>query len=249
MKVFDAHFHIIDPTFPLIPNQGFLPETYLVNNYLNEMKPLEPTGGVVVSGSFQGFDTSYLLACLSTLGKCFHGVANIPSTIGDDEVLILDEAGVAGVRFNLFRGGSERLSEMVNLSARLYELCQWHTELYVASSQLAHIRNQLSQLNSFCIDHLGLEKEGLSELYYWVEKGAMVKATGFGRLDFDPVEAMKQIMRINPNALMFGSDLPSTRSPERFSMNDLNLLKDNFDSKLLDKILHQNGLKFYSRNN
>ena len=41
-KIFDAHFHIIDPDFPLIANQGFLPEPFqasdidLLEQVLNE---------------------------------------------------------------------------------------------------------------------------------------------------------------------------------------------------------------------
>jgi predicted TIM-barrel fold metal-dependent hydrolase len=27
-KIFDAHLHIIDPRFPLIPNQGYLPDHF-----------------------------------------------------------------------------------------------------------------------------------------------------------------------------------------------------------------------------
>jgi len=29
MKIFDAHFHLIDPQFPIIENQGFLPDGML----------------------------------------------------------------------------------------------------------------------------------------------------------------------------------------------------------------------------
>ena len=28
--IFDAHFHVIDPRFPLQPNQGFVPEPFPV---------------------------------------------------------------------------------------------------------------------------------------------------------------------------------------------------------------------------
>ena len=32
--LFDAHFHIIDPRFPLVPNRGYLPDRYTVSDYL-----------------------------------------------------------------------------------------------------------------------------------------------------------------------------------------------------------------------
>lgn len=34
VKVFDAHLHIIDERFPLIPNQGYRPEYFSCQEYL-----------------------------------------------------------------------------------------------------------------------------------------------------------------------------------------------------------------------
>jgi len=28
MKVFDAHFHVVDPRFPLVPNEGYVPDAF-----------------------------------------------------------------------------------------------------------------------------------------------------------------------------------------------------------------------------
>jgi hypothetical protein len=33
VPIFDAHFHVIDPRFPLVPNQGFLPDPFTVADY------------------------------------------------------------------------------------------------------------------------------------------------------------------------------------------------------------------------
>jgi len=77
---------------------------------------------------------------------------------------------------------------------------------------------------------LGLSKEGLLGLYYWAEKGEKIKATGFGRIDFDPILAMKKIYEINTMALLFGTDLPSNRAQKPFPGKDIDLIKDNFTS-------------------
>lgn len=50
--VFDAHFHIIDPRFPLIPDQGYLPEPFTARDYLERTSTLNVTGGAIVSGAF-----------------------------------------------------------------------------------------------------------------------------------------------------------------------------------------------------
>lgn len=59
-RVFDAHLHIIDLCFPLIPNRGYLPESFSVEDYVEKASALNVVGGAVVSGSFQGFDQDYL---------------------------------------------------------------------------------------------------------------------------------------------------------------------------------------------
>ncbi len=45
MTVFDAHFHIIDPRFPLVPNNGYLPAKFTVDDYRERVDPLDATGG------------------------------------------------------------------------------------------------------------------------------------------------------------------------------------------------------------
>ena len=79
--VFDAHLHILDMRFPLIPNKGYLPDPFTVRDYLNRTKDLEILGGAVVSGSFQGFDQSYLIDALKRLGQHFVGVTQLPPTV------------------------------------------------------------------------------------------------------------------------------------------------------------------------
>ena len=80
-RVFDGHLHIIDPRFPLVPNKGYLPNPFTVENYLEKTKTLDIVGGAVVSGSFQAFDQSYLTAGLERLGPSFVGVTQLPATV------------------------------------------------------------------------------------------------------------------------------------------------------------------------
>lgn len=97
--------HIIDPRFPLLSNDGYLPEAFTVQDYLKCTADYTLIGGVIVSGSFQAFDQSYLLAALAELGFGFVGVTRLPATVSDAEIIRLDRAGIQAVRFNLYRGG------------------------------------------------------------------------------------------------------------------------------------------------
>ncbi len=147
----------------------------------------------------------------------------------------MNEKGVKALRFNVNRGGSEDISRLVNFARRVYELVNWHTELYINSNDLPEITNILEKLPKVSIDHLGLSKEGLLNLLALVEKGVRIKATGFGRIDFDAAEAMKAIYSINPDALMFGNDLPSTRAKMPFQYSDIELIKSEFEEEAIKK--------------
>ncbi len=247
MKIFDSHFHIINPKFPLVENNGYLPPNFTAENYQEKIIGLGIVGGAIVSGSFQRFDQEYLLDSLNILGLNYFGVANIPISVSINELERLNKSNICAVRFNIKRGGSERLENLVELSNRLFDNYGWHTELYVDSNDLKELKTILQQIPKFSIDHLGLSKAGLTELYYWAEKGVKIKATGFGRVDFNPISVMKKIYSINPNSLMFGTDLPSTRAKTPFSVKDLKLIQDNFSDNERKQIFYKNAIEWYRK--
>ncbi len=246
MKIFDSHFHIINPNFPLVENNGYLPANFTINNYLEKVENFGIVGGAIVSGSFQKFDQGYLLNALGKLGENYFGVANIPIDMENHKLEKLNQCNIRAVRFNLKRGGSESLKNMIALSNKLYDKFGWHTELYVDSKNLNQLKTTLKHIPKFSIDHLGLSKEGLKDLYYWVEKGTKVKATGFGRVNFNPIKIMRKVYEINPDSLMFGTDLPSTRAKIPFSYEHLEMIKDNFSTEEQEKILFKNATDWYS---
>ena len=244
-EVFDCHFHIIDHNFPLVPNNGFLPDDFSCAAYLARTSNYHLKGGAVVSGSFQAFDQTYLREALAHLGPSFVGVTQLPATVSDAEVLELNAVGVRAVRFNLKRGGSEDVRHLDHFARRVHELAGWHAELYVDSQELPELYETLVALPSVSIDHLGLSKAGFKELLRLAERGVHVKATGFGRVDFDVATALKGIYRANPHALMFGTDLPSTRAPRPYSDEDLLLVVESLGEAAARKVLYENAATFY----
>lgn len=217
MAVFDAHLHVVDPRFPLVANDGFVPAPFSVDDYRARVAGLDVRGGAVVAGSFHGTDPRWLLDALARLGEGFVGVAQLPADAGDEEILALDRAGVRALRFTLRRGG--RLDE--RLARRAWELAGWHTELYVDARELPDVA-----LPAVIVDHLGLSRAGLPALLAAVERGWRVKATGFSRGDLDVPAALRAIAAVDPGALLFGTDLPGTRAPEPFRDADLDLVRD-----------------------
>lgn len=245
MRIFDSHFHIIDFDFPIIENQGYLPPSYVVEDYQNETTDLNILGGAIVSGSFQGFDQEYLLKALKKMGTTFCGVTQLPFTVTDEEILKLNKNGVKALRFNIKRGGSEDLSKLDYFARRVYDLVGWHSELYIDAKELPEIISTIERLPAISIDHLGLSEVGLPYLLKLVNKGVHVKASGFGRVDLNVENALKSIYEINPDALMFGTDLPSTRAKKPFEYADIELIQQLFDEQATNKILYTNAYKWY----
>jgi hypothetical protein len=209
VAVFDAHLHIIDPRFPLVANQGYVPEPFTVDNYLARV---DVVGGAVVAGSFQT-GTRWLIDALERLGPGFVGVVELAGA-SDDEVLELDAAGVRAVRFNLHRGGALDLE----LAHRVHELAGWHAEVYVDGRTLAALEDRLRELPRLSVDHLGLDAEALPVLQ---RLDCMVKATGFGRVELDVETTLRSL---DPDKLLFGTDLPGTRARRPFEPRDLELV-------------------------
>ena len=244
-KYFDCHFHIIDKNFPVVANQGFMPDAFTSEDYLTRVKDIDLCGGAVVSGSFQELDQSYLFHALKVLGPTFVGVTQVPQTISDAELQGLNDAGVRAVRFNVKRGGSEDIKHLESFARRVHKLVGWHTELYIDSSDAAGLFDTLVSLPAVSIDHIGLSKAGFPTLLKLAEKGVRVKATGFGRVDFDVGPALKELYAANPKALMFGTDLPSTRAPRPYLDSDYTMVLETLGEEKAANVFYKNAVEFY----
>jgi predicted TIM-barrel fold metal-dependent hydrolase len=243
--LFDAHFHVIDPRFPLVPNRGYLPDRYTVSDYKERVKGYDLRGGAVISGSFQAFDQDYLVDALQRLGPAFVGVTQLPASVDEEELRELHGYGVRAVRFNHKRGGSEDISQLDGMARRIHELLGWHVELYIDARELPPMLEQLAALPAVAIDHLGLSKEGLPHLLWLAERGVHVKASGFGRVDFDVRDALRALYAANPGCLMFGTDLPSTRAARAYSDRDFELVTQALDPEGARRVLFENAVEFY----
>ena len=245
--VFDAHLHVIDPAFPLVPNDGYLPPAFTVDDYRTAVADLDVVGGAVVSGSFQAFDTTYLVDALERLGPGFVGVTNLRPDVPDGEITRLHAAGVRAVRVNLYRGGSAGLADLDRLARRVHKVAGWHTEFYLDAADLPALAPTLLALPRVSVDHLGMTDDPTGTLLRLVEAGHVVKATGLGRTGIaDPAALVAAILRANPHGLVFGTDLPSTRARRPYTHDDAAAVAAWSDEHAAD-VLAGNALRLYRR--
>ncbi len=241
----DAHLHVVDPRFPLVANQGYVPPAFTAADYLARVRPLGVVGGAVVSGSFQGHDQDHLLAALAELGPGFAGVTQLPASVTDARIRELDRAGVRAVRFTLYRGASAEPAEIERLARRVHELVGWGAEFYLDAAELDGLGPLLRRLPRTSVDHLGMSAAGLPALLELVAHGTRVKATGFGRVDLDVPDALRRIHAVDPAALLFGTDLPSTRARRPFRDADPGLVVAALGPEAAAAVLHDNAAAWY----
>ncbi len=244
-RLFDGHFHIIDHRFPIVENQGYTPPHFPLEDYLKETKPLGVIAGAVVSGSFQANDQTYLADVLPKLGTGWVGVTQIANDCPDAEIVRLNGIGVRAVRFNVFRGRIDTVDDIVALATRVHSVAGWHSEIYADAAALKPHVAKLSKLPQISIDHLGMTEAGIPTLLELVAAGCKVKASGFGRVKMDVPKALEAVAKQSPNALVFGSDIPSTRAQRAFEPSDIDLVEKVLGGELAKKVYWDNPLALY----
>jgi hypothetical protein len=245
VEIFDAHCHIIDKRYPIVPNQGYTPPEYSLENYLQQTIPLGITAGAIVSGSFHGYDQTYLRSLLPKLGPRWVGITQVPPDVPDIEIASLSSIGVRGLRFNIYRGRIDSVDDIIALATRANHIGKWHAEIYADASALKPHVAKLSKLPQIVIDHMGMNEEGLPVILDLVDAGAKIKVTGFGRVNMNVPKAIEQIAKRNSNALMFGTDLPSTRAKRPFEPSDIDLVRNILGTTVAKKTLWSNAVSLY----
>ena len=90
-----------------------------------------------------------------------------------------------------------------------------------------------------------MTQAGVPVLLDLVAAGCKVKATGFGRVKLDVPKTLEQIAAKNPNALVFGTDIPSTRAERPFMPSDIDLVEKVLGPELAQKAFWDNPLALY----
>jgi predicted TIM-barrel fold metal-dependent hydrolase len=242
--IIDAHFHIFAPGEAMPGHAGFVPPPFGVEEYRAQAIALGIVGGVNVAGSVQGSDPRPLLDAAAALGPGFVVVAQADAAQEETALRALAAAGVRGLRYSLYRG---QWSDPLAVAAHAARAAAHglHAQIYADAAALAPAVDVLTRLPALVIDHLGMTEAGLPIVLDLARAGAKVKASGFGRVSLEVPRALERIAAAAPEALMFGTDLPSIRAARPFAATDIDLLHEVLGEKLARAALHDTAHAFY----
>lgn len=155
----DAHCHVFGPAdkFPYAPERKYTPcdapkeKLFALRDFLGFER------NVIVQASCHGRNNDALVDALNAAGELARGVAVISPDISDDELKVLDAAGVRAVRFNFVKRLVDATPREVflKIADRIAKL-GWHIVVYFESPDLEDLLPFLRQLPTIVVvDHMG----------------------------------------------------------------------------------------------
>lgn len=155
----DAHCHVFGPgaEFPFAPERKYTPcdaskqQLFALRDFLGFER------NVIVQATCHGSDNRAMVdACLASGGTA-RGVATIRRGVGDDELRLLHEAGVRGVRFNFVKRLADVMptDELMETAERVAGL-GWHVVIYFEAGDLPGLWDFFTALPAtIVVDHMG----------------------------------------------------------------------------------------------
>ncbi|HSS27924.1 MAG TPA: amidohydrolase family protein [Usitatibacter sp.] len=226
----DCHFHIYDNRFP--PAAGGLPAPdALPDDYKALMLRTGTTRGVVVQPSLFGTDNRPTIEGMKTLGPNFRAVAVVNTSVTDEELKKMHDAGVRGIRFNLVQIGATSLDLLEPLSKRV-DAMGWHCQVHMQGAKIVEAADTFLRVKGRLVfDHLahcpepqGVDSETFKVMRRLLDKGnTWVKLSGLymdtkaGPPTYsDSVAVARAFATAAPNRVVWGSDWPHpTEKPDR----------------------------------
>jgi 2-pyrone-4,6-dicarboxylate lactonase len=155
----DAHCHVFGPgkEFPFAQERKYTPcdaskdQLWHLRDYLGFAR------NVIVQATCHGTDNRALVDALSASKGMARGVATIKPDISDEELKILDDAGVRGVRFNFVKRLVDSLPKepLLDIANRIKDL-NWHIVIYFEAHELPEHYDFFTSLpTTVVVDHMG----------------------------------------------------------------------------------------------
>ena len=227
----DCHAHVYDPRFPMAwPS---LPAVFdaSVREYRLVQERIGTQRVVFVQPAAYGTDNRVTVDAIAQLGtNAARGVAVAHSTIADEELASLHEAGIRGLRFSIHDPHTEIAgADMIEpLAARIHAL-GWHVQLHARGEQIAAMEEMLASLPcAIVIDHFARvpQPEGAHHAAIpalkrlldggrtWVKLCAPYLDSRVGSPRFaDMRPVARALIEHAPERMLWGSDWPHPTEP------------------------------------
>ncbi len=267
----DCHCHVFGPydRFPLAEERTYNPPEVPVALYLKMLDTLGLDRGVLVQASAYGLNNDAMLEALAQAPDRLRGIAVVSENTPIGVLRDLRDRGVRGLRLSrlLWPDGSQRYRNTVDISALdsllpAMRSLGMHAQLWITLDQLRHLAPVIRKASiPFVIDHLGrslpqngiadpdfrLMCELMSEGHLWVKLTPYRASQAFP--DYDDMQPLhEQLLRVNPERLLWGSDWPHINMqkdvPNAGHLLDL-LQRWTADAILLKRILVDNPASLY----
>ena len=224
----DAHCHVFGPgdVFPFAPERKYTPcdagkdRLWALRDYLGFER------NVIVQATCHGADNRALVDALKHSNGRARGVATVRRDITRDELGMLHEAGVRGVRFNFVKRLVDALpfDSLGEIAEKIRPL-GWHIVIYFEAAELPELYDFFTALpTTVVVDHMGRPDVSRSvdgpefELFvklmrehenFWSKVSCPERLSLTGPPDYlDVVPFGRRIVETFPDRVLWGTDWP-----------------------------------------
>ena len=265
----DTHFHVFGPTarFPYSTGRAYTPPEAPLEKLLAMHARLGFERGVAVQGNAHGTDNTAILDALAREPRRLRGIAIVNDGTTREDVKRLANGGVRALRFHhQMRQAGTYSSSGLDLFLRLAPYMVdfgLHVQFFMDARELPAVMSRLADWKApIVLDHFGSARAiegtmapGFQALKRYLAEGRVwIKISGAYRAsehypDYDDARLLHEdLLRTNPDHLLWGSDWPHPRLGK--NMPDTGHLLDLFNAWTPDaaarrKILVENPAKLY----
>ena len=155
----DAHCHVFGPAgeFPFAPERKYTPCDAGKDKLWTLRDHLGLHRNVIVQATCHGADNRALVDALADSRGKARGVATGRASVTDEELKLLDNAGVRGVRFNFVKRLVDALpfDDLQRIAERIAPL-GWHIVIYFEAADLSEYYEFFTALpTTVVVDHMG----------------------------------------------------------------------------------------------
>ena len=228
LAAIDCHAHVFHRDLPM-PDKRRAPAGYdaTPEDYVRMLAANDMTQGVLVQPSFLGTDNSYLVASLRKYPDRFRGIAVVDPSIGSEQLQVLQDAGVVGIRLNLIGLPTPDFAS-TSWRGLLAQVRQrnWQVEVHRSARELRPVVDPLiAEGLNVVVDHFGRpdEKLGVDDAGFrylltlgpsrkvWVKLSGPYRNGSAGRGEATALAAMPLLRSsFGLDRLVWGSDWPHT---------------------------------------